>query len=171
MGLSIHRVVVFLGIGLYRIWMLLWKQVIVFLSLGLLYSKLYQINLLLIRMFSLHSPPVHMSVNRVTHTYCSCAVLDGLCSFLEANFDICLCSVVADPLNKPPELLEFLSQVASKANKWEMIGLVSTWYPRSTIIPCSATLRYSLHGRTKPAKFTWMTIVEALKSPVVEENN
>ena len=71
------------------------------------------------------SPPVPMSV-KVTHTYCT----DWSCSCYDANFDICLCSVVADPLNKPPELLEFLSQVASKArDKWEMIGLVLNIMP------------------------------------------
>ena len=36
MGLSIHRVVVFVGVVLYRTWMLLWKRVVIF--VGLLYS-------------------------------------------------------------------------------------------------------------------------------------
>ena len=36
MGLSIHRVAVFVGVIVYRTWMLLWEQVIVF--VGLLYS-------------------------------------------------------------------------------------------------------------------------------------
>ena len=115
-----------------------------------------------------------------THLYCSCAVLTGLSSFLDANFGICLCSVVANPLNKPPELLEFLSQVASKArDKWEMIGLVLNIMPdQLNVISkkhhnpmlCYSEVFTTWKNKEKPAKFTWTTIVEALKSPVVEEN-
>ena len=60
-----------------------------------LHIYLYQTNLLPIRMFSLHSPPVHMSV-KVTHTCCSCLVLTGSCSFLDTNlisvFNMFCCS-------------------------------------------------------------------------------
>ena len=63
------------------------------------------------------SPTNHNVLNTLsTSSYCSCVVLTGC---------ICLCSIVAGPLKKPPGLLEFLSQVASKArDKWKMIGLV-----------------------------------------------
>ena len=127
-------------------------------------------------MFSLHSPPAPMSV-KVTHTYCRCVLLTGSSS---TTFDICLCSVVADPLNKPPELLEFLSQVASKArDKWEMMGLVLNIMPdQLNVISkkhhnpmlCYSEVFTTWKNKEKPAKFTWTTIIEALKSPVVEEN-
>ena len=130
-------------------------------------------------MLSLHFPPAPMSV-KVTHTYCSCVLLTRSCSFYNSNFDICLCSVVADPLNKPPELLEFLSQVASKArDKWEMMGLVLNIMPdQLNVISkkhhnpmlCYSEVFTTWKNKEKPAKFTWTTIVEALKSPVVEEN-
>ena len=130
-------------------------------------------------MLSLHSPPVPMAV-KVTHTYCSCVVLTGSYSLCDANFDICLCSFVADPLNKAPELLEFLSQVASKArDKWETVGLVLNIMPdQLNVISkkyqnpmlCYSEVFTTWKNKEKQAKFTWMTIVEALKSPVVEEN-
>ena len=142
-----------------------------------LHIYLYQTNLLLIRMFSLHSPPVPMSV-KVTHTYCSCLVLTGSCFFLDFNFDICLCSVVADPLNKSPELLEFFSQVASKAR----VKLVSKTCPQHNarpalnVIPknwkhhnpmlCYSKVFITWKNKEKPAKFTWTTIIEVLKSPL-----
>ena len=101
-----------------------------------------------------------------------------LCSFLGTNFDYLF--VVAGPLNKPPELLEFLSQVASKArDKWEMIGLVLNIMPdQLNVISkkhhnpmlCYSEVFTTWKNIEKPAKFTWTTIVEALKSPVVEEN-
>ena len=115
-----------------------------------------------------------------THTHCSCVLLTRSCSFYDSNVDICLCSVVADPLNKPPELLQFLSQVASKArDEWEMMGLVLNIMPdqlnmiskkHHNPMLCYSEVFTTWKNKEKPAKFTWTTIVEALKSPVVEEN-
>ena len=128
-------------------------------------------------MLSLHSPPVLMSI-KVTHAHSlSCVVLTGYVPFMMLSV---LCSVVVDPFNKPPELLEFLSQVASKArDKWEMMGLVLNIMPdQLNVISkkhhnpmlCYSEVFTTWKNKEKPAKFTWTTIIEALNSPVVEEN-
>ena len=82
-----------------------------------------------------------------------------------------------DSLNKPPELLEFLSQVASKArDKWDMIGLVLNIMPdQFNVISkkhhnpmlCYSEVFTAWKNKVKPANLTWTTFIEALRSPVV----
>ena len=88
----------------------------------------------------------------------------------------------ADLLNncKPPKIRELLCKVASRAtDKWELIGLdleieqhqlntISQSHPRNAI-RCYSEV-FSLWQRKADPPFTWATIIEALRSPVVREN-
>ena len=82
-------------------------------------------------------------------------------------------------LSKPPELRDFLNQVASNAkDKWRMVGLALDikQHQLNTIsdkfqnpILCYSEVFTAWENREDPALFTWATIVKALESPIVEE--
>ena len=84
---------------------------------------------------------------------------------------------VDDPLTKPPKKSDLLNFVASRAlNKWERIGLqldleqhqldaIQSQDP----IKCYSVVFDLWKKRTDPP-FTWATVVEALRAPIVGEN-
>ena len=81
---------------------------------------------------------------------------------------------------KPPKMRDLLEQVASKAkDKWKLMGFALNLKQDqlNTIsqncmdsVLCYSEV-FSAWEKTQPASFTWTTIVEALKSPIVGENN
>ena len=85
-----------------------------------------------------------------------------------------------NPLTKPPKTCDLLTQLASKArDKWERIGLAlgikqnqlnAISEKRKDIILCYSEVFTAWENMVDPADFTWATIVEALESPIVEEN-
>ena len=93
-----------------------------------------------------------------------------------------LCIYVTDnPLTKPPKKRDLLKQVGSKArDKWKKVGLeldiqqdqLNTISERCNGDPilCYSEVFTAWEKMTDRADFTWATIVEALESPIVEEN-
>ena len=85
-----------------------------------------------------------------------------------------------NPLTKPPKMRDLLTQVASKArDKWEVVGLAlgikqdqlnAFSEKRKNVILCYSEVFTAWEKTVGPADFTWATIVEALESPIVEEN-
>ena len=82
-----------------------------------------------------------------------------------------------NPLNKQPRMNDLLNRVASRAmDKWELLGLqlnipthqLST-IQKSNLILCFVDV-FDLWERKSDPPFTWATIVEALRSPIVNEN-
>ena len=88
--------------------------------------------------------------------------------------------IAADPLNEPPNMRELLRRVASRANdKWELIGLdlkieqhqlntISRAHPHNAI-SCYSEV-FSVWQRKADPPFTWATIIDVLRSPIVKEN-
>ena len=86
-----------------------------------------------------------------------------------------------NPLTKPPKARDLLTQVASKArDKWERVGLAlgikqdqlnAISEKRKDVILCYSEVFTAWEKTVDPADFTWATVVEALESPIVEENN
>ena len=76
---------------------------------------------------------------------------------------------------------DLLAQVASKArDKWEVVGLALgikqdqlnvISEKRKNVILCYSEVFTAWEKMTDKTDFTWATIVEALESPIVEENN
>ena len=83
-----------------------------------------------------------------------------------------------DPLNEPPKMIDLLERVASRAiDKWRVLGIqlnISSHQlhsiERSERYPdlCFAKV-FDIWKRNSYPPFTWATIVEALRSPIVEE--
>ena len=73
---------------------------------------------------------------------------------------------------------DLLNRVASRAmDKWEVFGLQLNIPPqqlntiqKSSPILCFADV-FDIWERKSDPPFTWATIVEALRSPIVNENN
>ena len=88
--------------------------------------------------------------------------------------------VTDNPLTKPPKSRDLLTQVASKArDKLERIGLAlgikqdqlnTILEKRKDVILCYSDVFTVWEKTVDPTDFTWATIVEALESPIVEEN-
>ena len=90
-------------------------------------------------------------------------------------------NVVDNPLTKPPNLHDFLRQVATKArDRWKKVGLefyiqqdqlntISERYNGDPIL-CYSEVFTAWEKTVDPAGFTWARIVETLESPIVEEN-
>ena len=83
----------------------------------------------------------------------------------------------ADPLKKEPKKRDLLRRIASKAmDKWELIGLELDieQHQLNTItdpdpMKCYSEV-FSLWQKQADCPFTWGTIIEVLRSPVVREN-
>ena len=81
---------------------------------------------------------------------------------------------------KPPKMHDLLERVASKAkDKWKLMGFalnleqdqLNTISQNCTdSVLCYSEVFYAWE-KTQPMSFTWATIVEALESPIVGENN
>ena len=87
--------------------------------------------------------------------------------------------ITGGPLSGRPVMRDLLNQVASKAlNKWEVIGLQLGIEPHQlnsikTVnlgdpMKCFVDV-FSLWQNKAEQPFTWATIIEALKAPMVEE--
>ena len=85
---------------------------------------------------------------------------------------------LANPLDRPPKINELLNKVAAKAtDKWERIGLQLDieYHQLNTIssdqdhITCYAKV-FSMWQKRGDPPFTWATIIEVLKAPIVGEN-
>ena len=84
-----------------------------------------------------------------------------------------------NPLDRPPKISELLNQVAAKAtDKWKMIGyqldiehhhLKSISKNNEDDLDCYAEV-FSLWQRRGDPPFTWDTIIEALRAPIVGED-
>ena len=82
-----------------------------------------------------------------------------------------------DPLSREPTILELLHKVASRAmDKWDMVALElgieqqrlnTINHPKP--VRCYNEVFCLWQNKGKPP-FTWATIINALKSPIVEEN-
>ena len=84
-----------------------------------------------------------------------------------------------DPLDKPPDILQFLNKVASEAGeKWSLVGIQLGIKPNQldVIEEKHPILRYSkvfsMWEKKENADFpfNWRTILNALRSPIVQEN-
>ena len=81
-----------------------------------------------------------------------------------------------DPLNRAPTMRDLLERVATKAmDKWDMVGLVLNidQHQLNTIthqnpVRCYSVMFYLWEKKADPP-FTWATIVDALRSPIVGE--
>ena len=82
-------------------------------------------------------------------------------------------------LTKPPEMLDLLERVACKAkDKWKLVGFalnikrhqLNTISQNQNSIQCYSEVFTAWEETVDPKYFTWATIVEALQSPIVEEN-
>ena len=82
-----------------------------------------------------------------------------------------------DPLSREPTILELLHKVARRAmDKWDMVALELgiEQHQLNTInhpnpVRCYNEVFSLWQNKGKPP-FTWATIINALKSPIVEEN-
>ena len=84
-----------------------------------------------------------------------------------------------DPLNEPPKMRDLLKRVASQArDKWRVLGLELhiSYHQLQSIersergypILCFVKV-FDIWERKSDPPFTWATIVEALRSPIVNE--
>ena len=85
--------------------------------------------------------------------------------------------IIDNPHDRPPEITELLNKVAAKArDKWEKIGLqlkiaydhLKSISENQDHIICYAEV-FSLWQKRGDPPFTWATIIEALKAPIVGE--
>ena len=82
------------------------------------------------------------------------------------------------PLNRPPEYLDLLNKVATRVrHKWEEIGLQlsidrsylkSIWSIKQDPVRCLADI-FDVWQRNGSPPYTWATIIDALRAPVVGE--
>ena len=85
-----------------------------------------------------------------------------------------------DPLNEPPNMIDLLDRVASRAiDKWWVLGLELN-IPYHQLQSIERDERYpdlcflevfNIWERNSDSPFTWATIVEALRSPIVGEKH
>ena len=92
---------------------------------------------------------------------------------------ITFCLVTGTPLERAPRLTELLDKVASKArDKWTMVG---SWLKIGTDQLTAISRRhqnemdcyrevFTLWENKGDPPFTWVTIIDALRAPSVEEN-
>ena len=99
-----------------------------------------------------------------------------LLSFI--NLFIIIIIPLDDPLNEPPKMRDLLKRVARRAiDKWRVLGLELN-IPYHQLLSIERDERYpdlcfvevfNIWKRNSDPPFTWATIVEALRSPIVEE--
>ena len=96
--------------------------------------------------------------------------------FVSMNLFFCNCIYTGDPLSRAPTMRDLLEKVATKAmGKWDMRGLVlnTDQHQLNTITHQNPVLCYSamfyLWEKKADPPFTWATIIDALRSPVMGE--
>ena len=82
------------------------------------------------------------------------------------------------PLNRAPEYLDLLNKVAARVrHKWEEIGLQlsidmsylkSIWTMKQDPVRCFADI-FDVWQRNGSPPYTWATIIDALRAPIVGE--
>ena len=84
---------------------------------------------------------------------------------------------VSGSLDKPPDMLDLLNKVACKArDKWEMMGValglelnqLSSFSKHADPIKCYMEVFSTWKKKTDPP-FTWATVINSLKLPIVGE--
>ena len=84
---------------------------------------------------------------------------------------------VSGSLDKPPDMLDLLNKVACKARvKWEMMGValglelnqLSSFSKHADPIKCYMEVFSTWKKKTDPP-FTWATVINSLKLPIVGE--